>query len=753
MSDEITDVLDTANEELEEATEEPMPVEEYIEQLMKDGAIGRSSHEYLLDAIEHYGTREVVERGEEKERYRFFDDPTNNGEHAVYGNTDMLNEFVKQLRVIVNSENRMQKMMLFNGPTATGKSELKRCLISGLRAYSKTEDGKRYTCEWNISALENTNTSRMSYGDNNESEVDPSRWYESPVQQPPISIVPNQTRHLIQDNTDVDLPASMGIDPFSKEVYNIVKDHYEQEDGNNLFEKIIDPKHVRVKRYVMDKTKGIGVLTAEDDGSVKERIVGSWMPSMFQKLESRGRKNPQAFSYDGVIAQGNGGVTVVEDATTHADILIKMLNIPDEEHVKIDKQIGFDVDTVPIFISNPDLVARQLKQVEGSSISMDQIHEADQMKALKRRLHQYQFKYLTNITDEYYLLLHELAGITPDWDETDSLPPTDPLYVDDAEFAPRTIQAVSIYSVVTRLEEPDAISIQMEGEETEYELSTVEKALFYDQGYIEIDGQRIEFDDVSIDQDKDGSYGIPITHTKDVLSGMTQDQDIILPGETIEKITKDLESAPLFNSSEIEWFTALTDEVLDYIYTQQKQDVINAILADRKASEETVKQYIQKLYNWYENEEEEPDPIELKVFETKYLGIKEEEYNEQNRPSSKIVDMRVDDIIKPLQNHIWSEKEEDFTLESIEYTETDIIQNLVENYRWEDVFTEFENLNPVNWNDPPENTETEQVKRACIENMHEMFDYSLGDAETRGSAKIVSEKVFERLVEMRTNNY
>lgn len=753
MSDEITDVLKTANEELEDATEEPMPVDEYIDKLMEDGSIGRSSHEYLLDAIEYYGTREVVERGEEKERYRFFDDPTNNGEHAVYGNTDMLNEFVKQLRVIVNSENRMQKMMLFNGPTATGKSELKRCLISGLRAYSKTEEGKRYTCEWNISALEDSNASRMSYGDNANSDVDPSRWYESPVQQPPIAVVPNQTRHVIQDNTDTDLPAAMDIDPFSKEVYNIVKDHYEQEDSDDLFEKIINPKHVRVKRYVMDKTKGIGVLTAEDDGSVKERIVGSWMPSMFQKLDSRGRKNPQAFSYDGVIAQGNGGITVIEDATTHADILIKMLNIPDEEHVKIDKQIGFDVDTVPIFISNPDLVARQLNQVEGSSVKIDQIHEADQMKALKRRLHQFQFKYLTNITDEYYLLLHEIAGITPDWDDTESISQTEPLYIEDTEFAPRAIQAVSIYSVVTRLAEPDQIDVTMENSNTEYALNTVEKALLYDQGYIEIEGQQIEFEDLSINQEKDGSYGIPITHTKDVLSGLTQDQEIILPEDTIEKITKDLESAPLFNSSEIEWFTALTDEVLDYIYEKQKQDVINAILADRKASEETVKQYIQKLYNWYENEEEEPDPIELKVFETKYLGVKEEEYNKENRPSSKIVDMRVDDIIKPLQNHIWSEKNENFTIESIEYTETAIIQNLIENYSWEDVFTEFENLDPLNWDNPPENTETEQVKQMCVENMHDMFDYSLGDDKTRGSAEIVSEKVFERLVESRSKQY
>jgi len=64
-----------------------------------------------------------------------------------------------------------------------------------------------------------------------------------------------------------------------------------------------------------------------------------------RELDSRGRKNPQAFSYDGVLSQGNGLLTIVEDAAQHADLLQKLLNVPDEGHVKLDKGIGMDIDT------------------------------------------------------------------------------------------------------------------------------------------------------------------------------------------------------------------------------------------------------------------------------------------------------------------------------------------------------------------------------------------------------------------------
>mgnify|MGYP002760237407 CR=1 FL=1 len=129
-----------------------MSLSEYVEAVFEQPSTASHASKYLLQAIEAAGTRTVVEEGEEKQRYRFFDDPHNDGEHAILGNTEVLNAFVDDLRTVAADRGKGEKILWFDGPTATGKSELKRCLVNGLREYSKTPAGRRYTVEWNISA-------------------------------------------------------------------------------------------------------------------------------------------------------------------------------------------------------------------------------------------------------------------------------------------------------------------------------------------------------------------------------------------------------------------------------------------------------------------------------------------------------------------------------------------------------------------------------------------------------------------------
>jgi len=144
------DYIRAADRELRDTYEEPMSLGEYTDALFEQPHIAAHASKYLLAAIEDAGTRTVVEEGEEKRRYRFFDDPHNDGEHAILGNTEVLNGFVDDLRSIAAGRGKDEKIVWLEGPTATGKSELKRCLINGLREYSKTPEGRRYTIEWNV---------------------------------------------------------------------------------------------------------------------------------------------------------------------------------------------------------------------------------------------------------------------------------------------------------------------------------------------------------------------------------------------------------------------------------------------------------------------------------------------------------------------------------------------------------------------------------------------------------------------------
>ena len=137
MTDETNNYISRANEVVDDEYDEPLSIAEFVEHVIENPRSASHSAKYILNAIEAAGTRTVIERGEEKERYRFFDDPWNDGEHAVLGNTEMLNEFVDTLRTIASGRGKDEKLVWINGPTATGKSELKRCIINGLREYSK----------------------------------------------------------------------------------------------------------------------------------------------------------------------------------------------------------------------------------------------------------------------------------------------------------------------------------------------------------------------------------------------------------------------------------------------------------------------------------------------------------------------------------------------------------------------------------------------------------------------------------------
>ena len=351
-SDEQTptgsDFIEAANRELRETYEEPKGLAEFVEEAFENPNVAAHASKYLLAAIESMGTRTVIEEGEEKERYRFFDDPHNDGEHAILGNTEVLNAFVDDLRSIAAERGKAEKIIWFDGPTATGKSELKRCLVNGLREYSKTSEGRRYTVEWNIASA--TEGRSLSYGEERAAAAE-ENWFPSPVQANPLTVFPEEVREdilarineRVEDHIDVKVDSK--LDPFSREAYDYLEEQYRRTGEDDLFSAITDPNHLRVKNYVVDVGHGIGVLHSEDSGPPKERLVGSWMRGMLQELDSRGRKNPQAFSYDGVLSQGNGLLTIVEDAAQHADLLQKLLNVPDEKTVKLDKGIQMDIDT------------------------------------------------------------------------------------------------------------------------------------------------------------------------------------------------------------------------------------------------------------------------------------------------------------------------------------------------------------------------------------------------------------------------
>lgn len=731
----MSDFIDRADDALAGTVEAPRSLDDYVDLVLENPRYASQSSKYLLEAIEHFGTRTVIEEGEEKERYCFFDDPCGNGEHAVLGNTDILNQFVDDLRRMASDEGDNERIVWFGGPTATGKSELKRCLVNGLRGYSKTEAGKRFTMEWNIATASESDDRGLSYSDTPVGAE--SEWYQSPVNGHPLSVFPTEVREdiLAAMNEDEEYPVTIDadLDPFCKEAYDFLETHYSNEGVENLFSHITDPRHLRITRQTVDVGEGIGILHAEDDGSPKERLVGGWMPSMLQELGSRGRKNPQAFSYDGVLSQGNGLLTLVEDASQHADLLQKLLNIPEENLVKLDKKIGMDIDTVLVVLSNPDLEAQLTQHADKLG--------ADPLKALRRRLDKHQFRYLTNLSSEVELIHRELAGEREVWTETELDEEArdervrEPLDVYGCEFAPHAIEAAALYEVVTRLTDDDL------GDG----LDLVDKALLFDRGYHEEDNERTDISEFDLpEENRDGEVGIPVTYTKDVLADLAQSESLLLPHNVLTALADHLADDPVFSQQEVAEYTNRVTVVGKHIHLRQEEDVIAAMLRDRRVDEDAVQEYVDAVYAWDEAESEDTDaedadydPLKLKVFETDHLGLDEDDYDGSD-PDDAVVEFRREKIISPLNKHMWDSRD-GFEVDDPSLKDAPVLKSLLGTHDWDAVFSAYENFDPAQWRDPPSGTQTESLKETTIENLQEMFGYS------QTSATQVSTRVMDAL--------
>jgi len=722
------DYITAADRQLQRAYEGPMSLEEYVDAAFQSPSIAAHASRYLLAAIESMDTRTVIEEGEERERYRFFDDPHNDGEHAVLGNTAVLNAFVDDLRTIAANRGKGEKIIWFDGPTATGKSELKRCLVNGLREYSKTPEGRRYTLEWNITGADNSRG--LSYGDD---ASDDEQWYESPVQVHPLTIFPKGVREDLLarlNDLDIDGPpivADGDLDPFSREAYDYLESQYRQAGTGKLFSSITDRSHLRVTNYIVDVGRGIGILHSEDDGSPKERLVGSWMPGMLRELDSRGRKNPQAFSYDGVLSQGNGLITIVEDASQHADLLRKLLNVPDEGRVKLDKGIGMDIDTQLVMISNPDLDAELDQYADRNG--------RDPLKALKRRLDRHEFRYLTNHRLEAELIRRELTAEKSVWadldDEEIETRVRAPLSISirdgrgetrQRELAPFAVGAAAMYSVISRLD----------GEDLPSELSLIEKARLFEQGYLQDGDNRREIDEFEITADSDGIHGIPVTYTRDIIADLLHEEtgrghpdhpveDVVMPEDVLNAMADELATAPVFSRAEAAEYENRLPAVKDFVLDQQEDAVLQALLSGKSVSTETVAEYVEHVYAWdgdgqieTERGRVDPDPLLMKVFETEHLGRFDSSDYRGNEPSDTVETFRREKVITALNRYAWEHRDEGFSIDNVDLTSIPVIRAVLETYDWADVRRIYPEFDPRQWEDPPAGTVTEQLKEDTI---------------------------------------
>jgi predicted Ser/Thr protein kinase len=311
--------------------------------------------------------------------------------------------------------------------------------------------------------------------------------------------------------------------------------------------------------------------------------------------------------------------------------------------------------------------------------------------------------------------------------------------VTERELAPHAVEAAALYSVVTRLDAGDIPG----------GLDLVDKALLFDRGYLQEGDERADIDDFDFgDGGDDGHGGIPVTFTRDVIADLLNRESdrfhetlaverVIMPRDVLNTMADDLATAPVFSNTEAAEFEERVVPVKNYIFSRQEEDVLDAMMREKRVDEETVEEYVEQVYAWAEDEQIEndrgeyvdPDPLKMKVFEVEHLGRFSDEDYAGNEPSEPVRGFRTEKVITALNRHAWYNRDEDFSVSNVNPKEIPVIRTVLGSHDWDDVRRTFEDFDPRQWDNPPSGTQTADLKESTLRNLQEMYDYSEASAE------------------------
>jgi len=294
-----------------------------------------------------------------------------------------------------------------------------------------------------------------------------------------------------------------------------------------------------------------------------------------------------------------------------------------------------------------------------------------------------------------------------------------------------------MYSVVSRLD----------GEELPANLSLIEKARLFEQGYLQDGDQRREIDEFDITVESDGIHGIPVTYTRDIIADLLHEEtgrghpdhpveNVVMPEDVLNAMAEDLSSAPVFSRAEAAEYENRLPTVKDFILGQQEDAVLQALLSGKSVSKETVAEYVEHVYAWEgdgqietERGPVDPDPLLMKVFETEHLGRFDANNYRGNTPSEEVKAFRREKVITALNRYAWEHRDEGFSIDNVDLTSIPVIRAVLETYDWGDVKRIYPEFDPRQWEDPPTGTVTERLKDETIASLCEEGQYSPASAE------------------------
>ncbi|MFK7776864.1 MAG: serine protein kinase [Gimesia sp.] len=543
--------------------------DEYLDLVREKPKVTRTAFQRVYDMIMSYGTY-PVEGEKTLIRYRFFEDPVNEGRDGIFGLSKPLMELVNVLKSASLKYGSERRVLLLHGPVGSSKSTIARLLKQGLERYTRTEEGTLYSFGWK--------------------EADGSILWD-PMNSDPLQLIPLENRKEIcsymntgrdaKNEADYLVEITGEVCPLSRFMFN-----EKLKECNGDWTKAME--QIVVKRIIFSEQDRIGIGTFQPKDEKNQDSTELTGDINYRKIAQYGSESdPRAFNFDGEFNVSNRGlIEFIEVLKLDVAFLYDLLGASQEHKIKPKKFAQTDIDTVIIGHTNEPEYRR--------------LQSNEFMEALRDRTIKIDVPYVTKLSEEIKIYEKDYNSKR----------------VRGKHIAPHTLEIAAMWAVLTRLETPK-----------NHGLTLVQKMNLYNgKSLTGFTSETVE--QLRKEAKSEGLFGISPRYVQDKISNalvVNSHSSNLNPFMLLNELEEGLKHHSLIANEELrdhyrQLISIVKDEYTDIV----KNEVQRAIAADEEALTrlcgnylDNVKAYTQKerVKNNFTGEYEEPDERQMRSIE------------------------------------------------------------------------------------------------------------------------------------------
>jgi serine protein kinase len=378
---------------------------DYLDVVRQKPLVARNAYQRLYDCILSFGTETYTEYKKPIVRYKFFDDPIDDGKDAIFGIDVHLMKLVNVLKSAALSLGPERRVILLHGPVGSSKSSIVRLFKKALEWYSRQPEGAMYTFSWHLPDGSIVN---------------------SPLNEDPLKLIPIEMRAQILEELNrttavksrYPIVIEGDLDPVSRYLY---REGLKEVGGDWL--KLI--QRIRVRRLLLSEKDRVGIGTFQPKDEKNQDSTELTGDINYRKIAEYGSdSDPRAFNFDGEFCVANRGlIEFVEMLKLDVAFLYDLLGASQEHVIKPKKFAQTTIDEVIIGHTNEP----EYRKLQSNEF----------MEALRDRTIKIDIPYITKWTAEARIYKRDFNRQRV-----------------HKHIAPHTLEMAAMWAVLTRLEEP-----------------------------------------------------------------------------------------------------------------------------------------------------------------------------------------------------------------------------------------------------------------------------------------------------------